>query len=538
MTDSDAVQYFYRQLEHLQDRGWTVVYDSWHRSYESNGGTYCAFSDPARREKALSDPGWDLLITDGRPSFAQSIRDQEYETWFDRGPFFGNVEPLILARSFDDVVPSYREVSQEFRLFHNLYWDPVGQQYSFVKEDGSTAPAIRFDDNRVLVRTRLIRQFQAARQLDFLSFYETVDFYDTLPEDVQEFRWDDEATSAALYVGGHRINGKHFTRFCATRLVPAPPVEDCGVPPFDEVDPSAFPEFVVDIDEDGNDVFFTCDPDRLANYFGKNPESPHYLAMVNFRRDVLQKYYENPDLYTVEDGHISCAGLWLLRIDNHSEDYIRVFLGDIGRDLPRSEREYWKTFNVQPEGSMSATMHRRAFLGEWAAAGSPDLEFRSMYRQLGPKSRQKLGWPLFLNPEAGDASLLRRIRVPLNDSQPEVEGAISIVVKLLVDSINEKEVSRNLDSKIANEKGISKLDRFLRALHYPEADRDIALLRSLQEIRSRGVAHRKSSEFEQTLQKNLGGDRGRAAVTQLLIRSNAMLSQLSDWLDGIGDGVK
>jgi hypothetical protein len=63
-------------------------------------------------------------------------------------------------------------------------------------------------------------------------------------------------------------------------------------------------------DVTGKPVRHTCDPDKLANYFGKNPEAPHYLTPVFFRAEVLEKYYADPGKYSVEDGSLRCGRLW------------------------------------------------------------------------------------------------------------------------------------------------------------------------------------------------------------------------------------
>ena len=38
---------------------------------QENGGVYCAFAPPTYRERALDDPGRDLMVTDGRPGSSQ-----------------------------------------------------------------------------------------------------------------------------------------------------------------------------------------------------------------------------------------------------------------------------------------------------------------------------------------------------------------------------------------------------------------------------------------------------------------------------------
>jgi len=63
----------------------------------------------------------------------------------------------------------------------------------------------------------------------------------------------------------------------------------CGVWPYEE-DDTHYPEFIIGTDGDGRDMLFSCEHERLANYFGANPQAPHYLTPVYFRRSVL-----NPD---------------------------------------------------------------------------------------------------------------------------------------------------------------------------------------------------------------------------------------------------
>jgi hypothetical protein len=53
---------------------------------------------------------------------------------------------------------------------------------------------------------------------------------------------------------------------------------------------------------------------------------------------VLTKYYAHPERYSVEDGFLRCQGLWGLKLDNNHHEYIIVFLGDLGRDLPSDEQ--------------------------------------------------------------------------------------------------------------------------------------------------------------------------------------------------------
>ena len=507
---------------------WTVVYRSWSTGKQDNGGVYCAFAPLTYRERALDHPGWDLMVTDGRPGFSQGPGESgELVTTYHREGDDREVEPLVLLREFHGASPSYLEIVQEFRLFHNLWWDDERHVLMKAHEDGTAEVAVEVSDDEVRVKTKLLRQYQAARQLDLLLFIDSVRYASsagvTLPA---EENWKSDKLCATRYL--NTLPSPPITRYLATRVIPPPPVERSGIWPYEEVD-DYFPDFVIGYDDEGEELRHSCNPDALANYFGANPEAPDYLTPVFFRRDVLHKYYDNPEKYAVEDGSIRCWGSWILRMDNDGPDHVVVFLGDLGRDLPKSERDYWRSFNVAPEGAKSQTGVRRALLGEWAEAQAPDLKFRTEYRRFVDDWQKQEGWALFREPTGPDANLLQQLRVPLTESQTEFEGSLDILAKLLSDGLNDKEIKRRFQSPGKDEKSIAKFERWLRQEGYKHVERDIKLLRDIQALRSKAAAHRKGSDYEKTLDRILGALRGRAAVIALLERTILFLEVMREW---------
>lgn len=507
---------------------WTTVYRSWYESKKSNGGIYCGLSPWDYREQALSSPNRDLRVTDGRPGFSRGPDENgKLVTTYHRRGDESKVEPLVLLREFHDIHPRYPEIVQEFRLFHNLWWDSERHVFMKLNEDGTEEVAIEVSSREVRVKTKLLRQYQAARQLDLLLFIDSVRHASSdkvaLPE---EKSWNNNLLCAVRY-SSTRLSPP-ITRYLATRVIPPPPIERCGMWPYEEID-DYFPEFVIGYDAEGEEIRYSCNPDALANFFGANPGAPNYLTPVYFRREVLQKYYNNPEKYSVEDGYLRCSGRRGLRMDNDEPDRVVVFLGDLGHDLPKSERDYWRSFNVAPEGGMSQTGTRRAFLGEWADAESPDLKFRYLYRRLVEDWRKQEGWALFREPTGTDINLLQQLRIPLSASHTEFENSIGILAKLLPDGLNDKESQNRLPSRVKDEKSIAKLECWMRQEGYEHVDRDIKLLRDVQLLRSKGAAHRKGSDYEQTLEKILGDQRGRVAIITLLERANLFLEGMREW---------
>ena len=529
---SDLSQKAQRQFfEHQGEGPWTVIRDSVHESRSVSYGVYCALSAPDRRDRALSDPGWDLTVTDGAPGFSQSWPDGvEMTTYHPTGGMDDEVEPLVLVREYHGAAESTVELDQQFRLFHNLRFDPASGSYYKMHEDGTQTLAVKVEGkHKILVRTPLLRQYIAARQLDLLLFIDSVVWSDQPTELAEaETYKNDRYVGARYYEDSPITSRRYFTRYLATKVIAPGPLETCGIWPFEEKDTN-FPEFIIAEDEYGKPVMFTCDPDLLANYFGANPDAPHYLTPVHFRKEVLQKYYAKPELYSVEDGRLWCARLWSVQIDNDHEDRVVVFLGDLGRDLPSAERDYWRGFMIAPDAKISESNLRRSFLNQFADSSALDLQFRRLYERANQAWAARYGWPLFREPKESDTYMLQQLRLPLNESQNEFEEAIRLLAKLMSDAINEKEVQKLLPDKIENEKGISKLERLLTAEVYPQVTRDVAYLRRVQELRSKVTAHLKGSDYEKSLTRNLDQRRGIEAIRWLLEDGVAFLQSLTAW---------
>jgi hypothetical protein len=100
---------------------------------------------------------------------------------------------------------------------------------------------------------------------------------------------------------------------------------------------------------------------------------------------------------------------------------------------------------------------------------------------------------------------------------------------LLTDGLNDKEIQRRLPFRVKDEKSIAKFERWLRQEGYAHVDRDIKLLRDVQVLRSKVAAHRKGSDYEQTIDRILGDRRGRAAIIELLERATLLLEGMHEW---------
>ena len=279
-----------------------------------------------------------------------------------------------------------------------------------------------------------------------------------------------------------------FSRLIGKAILAPPARSEAGGSPFTEDDKRPEVTFIVDVDRNGNNIESTSNPHKLDDHSGANSGTRDYLTPVYFRREVLAKYYLEPERYSVSDGRLSCMHLWSCQIDNDLDSYIVVFLGDLGRDLPYEERLHWRQFNVPPDGGVSETNFRRSLLAQPVDAKAPDLRFRREYSDLMIEWERAQGWSLFLPLSPGDEHVLETIRVPVTNSQAEVDEQIIHLTKLLVDSLNEKELEARAKDLEKGTKGIGKLAGFLEATQFAQRQPVVQFLRDLQTLRSTGSA--------------------------------------------------
>jgi hypothetical protein len=251
-------------------------------------------------------------------------------------------------------------------------------------------------------------------------------------------------------------------------------------------------DFIIGADDNGKEILFTCNEAELSNYFGANPGAPHYLTPVCFRKEVLNKYYSQPEKYTVSDGYLSCGALWSLYIDNNHPEAVMVFLGDLGR-LSHTEQMYWRGFNL-PSGSMSRVAFKRSILGQFADPQTADLYFKQRFSIFNEYWKKKFGWELFRPLTGKDEYAFKILRVPLTNDQREFDEQIATLTKVFIDSLNEKELAKGIMNK-ENAKGLDKFETWLQSQHF-RSDPMMQFLRKLQALRSASTALRKGDNYE------------------------------------------
>lgn len=238
-----------------------------------------------------------------------------------------------------------------------------------------------------------------------------------------------------------------------------------------------YADFIIGIDEEGNEVIETCD--STAMY--KTAD-----VLVFFQREVLGKYYNSPQQYNIEhDGIISYHG-WSLPLRSIQECYVAVALYEIGLNLEYEEQMYWKSYNVDPPDQFDEK------------SGSPmlDWKLKSQYVEFNKRWNEKFDWFLFKILEKGDQHYLKGLTVPLTENQSEFDHQILSIVKIFIDSLNEKKIGELLDGKESGMRGIALLEKFLELKEFPNIYEHTHFLKGLYWLRSSGVGHLKGESYK------------------------------------------
>ena len=514
---------------------WLPVYRI--RDKEPNAFTiFSALLEHRYVETALSNADWDLDIGGGLPSVCLTWRRGREKATYHRFGIDG-IRPLVIFRDFRGAWRSYHELCEEFRHFHNLAEDHQRGILLDFDDSGYEIEVARITDSEVKINRNYLQKFLAATQLYLAVYFDSVRYSKIPLKDIPkqnrlvEHR-DDRCCYRLSIDECNYIHGyKTLSRLIGKVIIAPPPFEEV-VRELYEDKVEAEVSFIIGVDASGKPIEYTSNPEKLSNYFGANPGAPHYLTPVYFKREVLSRYYADPKRYSVEDGLLRCLHLWALRIDNDHPTHVVVFLGDLGRDLPYNERLYWRSFNVPPpiDAGISETCFQRSFRAQFAEPKSVDLVFRQEYQQLNDAWHEKMGWPLFLELEQEDRYILQAIRIPITESPSELEQQVMWLAKLLVDSLNERELEKAIgDRFVPGLKGIQKLNLFLE--EFENKEKIVQFLRDLQQLRSTGFAHRKGSNYYKTQEKlGLAGKKPSEIVRDLLEKALIALQGLHEFL--------
>jgi len=135
-------------------------------------GFYSAFVPSAKIEDSLASIGWDLNTGRGVPGSVEYYENSDRRIEYLR---FGNdsgIEPLTIEREFHGIRPDYEEMSEEFRLFHDLYHDRKEDRYYKIDDAGNEELIDIVEPGKIRIRLKEIRQFMAVKDTHLAIYFD------------------------------------------------------------------------------------------------------------------------------------------------------------------------------------------------------------------------------------------------------------------------------------------------------------------------------------------------------------------------------
>jgi hypothetical protein len=457
--------------------GWITIYESSSNGDNDSGLIYSCIIDSTKIESRRKTSTWEIINgSEGKPSV---FNDGNYQTYADEG-----IEPFIFTKyfNFSNGTDFYIDIAEEFILYFKLYekgQNKHSRTFYFIDELGDLEDVIKIEPKSVVIKLKFLKEYLSIRKV-YLSVC-----FDFMRMDFNNLREIEIEPMDRIYEGKdhyytHLIRDLNFSKkgkiqsWIHGKLF-INPDKNKTKSYHSNFENQENAEFIVGYDEDGNEIYQSCKRDRL---------SP--LVVTYFKRDVLDKYYNDPIKYKVDSWHVN-SKFFTLKIDNNVHNYVPVFLNELG-SIPYREQLHWKQYNIGPQEGISGTYYKTMIEGEWVDfPETHDLVFKQKYEQFNSKWSEKYGWPFYKALAKEDLHLFTSLHIPTANNVKAFCEQILAITKITIDRLNEKELGNNpLTEK--GDRGITKLERFLKSKDIEIPDMFI-FLRSLWDLRSGLLSH-------------------------------------------------
>jgi hypothetical protein len=469
---------FEDKFEEIQNQfalknGWLKIYESTTRSIDDSDGIYCCLVSNSHLDKYSENHDWPLhLGSEGKPSV---YGDNTYRTNDEEG-----LEPFLFYKHFSlpENSVSYIDISEEFILYFKLYekgYDKQNRVFYYIDDYGEMDEVIKVEPSLIKVRTKYLKEYVTIRDMNFVVCFDFMRLLTTVPPE-WNIEHKDQTTKEASHIYNHLIRnviGKTQSWMMGKVFIKPNNEKKTHF----DYDHSEGESFIIGYDENGELKYQSCG----------DSDSAHF-TLTYFKKEVLNKYYNDPSQYKV-DGFGVSSKYFHLKIDNNVPEYVPVFLRDL-RILSKKEQLHWKQYNIAPTDNIgiSNTYYRTMIEGQWAETPeTADLFFKSKYKDFNIKWEKKFGWKLYKPLSGKDEYLFTSLhQITTNNIKAFCEQTLT-VVKLTIDRLNEKELVRGLELD-SNIRGIAKFEKFLesKGMNIPDM---FEFLRHLQNLRSGLIAH-------------------------------------------------
>lgn len=484
----------YEKLNSCSSEVWITLHE-YDENKQNHLFSFCALSDKKilEDEYYLNSPSWNFnLESFGRISFSIEINDEEVENVvFDDGKKYEKFEYLICVRSFYGKYKDSIEINPEIIWYKNLVKCEDGY-----KEPISDKLIIKISENRIEIEREYLKDFlSAVDKVCVLVFHHIRNFYseNKVLEETKEYKAEN------YYIKFFKTEDNTYDGFNAFSSIQGKVIITPFGKPLHEdykkmISKEEYEDFIYKFDEEtGEELKYTCNEDKLRNYFGANPEAPFFLTPIFFCPDVLEKYAKNPRNYEISDDRISFLNKWDIPFCRTEDKDISVWLGDLGR-IPLEEQKHWKNYNIRPKGKMDEKFIDRQINVKWTTPSRIEQELLLKIGEFN-KNIEKIYDinKIFSNLKEADKEIYNSFILPTNSSVEGYKEFLMKLTKIIIESINQKEIKKKLPDEIVqnlnNNGSIKILGEFLNHFEIDNERKLEIVLKKVYNCRNKLAAH-------------------------------------------------
>lgn len=416
-----------------------------------------------------------------------------------------NSTPIVFARYFDGILgPNkvYYEINQEIIHASELHWMHEKKAYCKIDRLGDIVEEINITQTQItqsdlsLITSEpdILEDFLIATKSSLVRLY----LFDISHQDgINDSNLPKERVVITdipgLFYERYKIDEMSFLRgvqiirphnphdFILKRIMGEKQIEQKYV------------EFIAVDLRDKHIKKISTDPKATCNYFNSNAtDKPLELSPAFFRQEVLSKYKNDPDKYTLSNRQLYCRNAWTLRdIDFNNSGQIHAYICDLA-DIPYEEQLYWLSYNEEPKSGMSERAIRNDFFAQWYSNDRPIDQIKTTLRRW---ESEKVGWW-----QRNISAEYPGFDYPLSDNKQEWAKHFLELAKLVVEGFKLKYSKSILAQKSINipedkkSQSITILEMVLTAVSSATDPVSLISIREVQRLRTKLTAHISGNE--------------------------------------------
>ena len=343
-----------------------------------------------------------------------------------------DIEYLIAYRTFNRKYEKVIEINPKLIWYYNLvkegdtYVDPINDE-----------PKIRLEKKRILVLKTYLKDFLNAHKKSCIICFDHRRFFKTDSKLAHEVkRIQGENHNFVIVRNSYTYNEFNGMSSILGKVIIKPYTKSNHRDYLYLEEEKKYERFIIGVDDEtGEEVEFTCNENELANYFGKNPDAPHFLTPVYFDRKVLDRYTNDPSNYKVDDGLIVFLDEWSLPFTINNDNKVIVWLGDLGR-IPYNEQKHWKIHNNKPQGGIEKKFFQRQMMAQFTDSITPEKKLFELIDEFNKIMHEKYGDIVFNELSEADSQIKSAFSIPTNNSTTAYQTYLMQLCKIVVESIN------------------------------------------------------------------------------------------------------